>query len=514
MWDKEILNRLAEKRSTALAGGGEVRVRKQHASGKKTARERLSLLFDDSGYQELDQFVEPIHDGFHEKSGNMLGDGVVIAYGKIEGCYAVASSQDFTLNGGTLGKRHAAKICNAMDMALRLGVPYIAINDSGGARIEEGIDSLSGYGEIFSRNVAASGKIPQISVIMGPCAGGACYSPALCDFIFMVDNIGKMFLTGPEVVKSVTHETVDAETLGGSKVHMSKSGVAHFAYKDEEKCLCGVRQLLSYLPSNHQAPLPVKQGTPRDLCKALDEVISDNQRKCYDVRAVVFAFADKDSFLEVQPEFAQNAIVGFCRIDGECTGIVANQPNFKSGALDYDASDKIARFVRLCDCFRIPLLTLVDVPAFLPGVEQEYHGVIRHGAKMLYAYAEATVPKITVVLRKAYGGAYIAMCSKSLGADIVYAFPIAEIAVLGASGAISIIGRKQLDAAADPELERKKLEEEYSRTFLNPYEATARGLVNEVILPAELRGKIVEGFKLLHTKQPRGSSASHGNIPL
>ena len=381
-----------------------------------------------------------------------------------------------------------------MDMAMDMKAPFVSINDSGGARIEEGIDSLNGYAEIFHRNVKASGVIPQISVIMGPCAGGACYSPALTDFIFMVRQKSYMFITGPAVIKAVTYEDVTPEALGGADLHASKSGVAHFVYDDDKSCLEGVRKLLAYLPQSASGPSPTSEPKPVDFCRGLQEVVTDNQKKCYDVRTVIGSFADKDSFMEVQAGFARNVVVGVARLNGKTIGCVANQPNWMSGVLDIDASDKIARFVRFCNCFGIPLVTFVDVPGYMPGKVQESGGIIRHGAKILYAYSEATVPKVTVILRKAYGGAYIAMCSKGLGADIVYAWPTAEIAVMGAEGAVNIVAKKTIEASADPAAERQRQIKVYEKQYLNPYIAAAHGYVDEVIMPEEMRGRIVSAL--------------------
>ena len=401
-----------------------------------------------------------------------------------------------------------------MDMAMDMKAPFVSINDSGGARIEEGIDSLNGYAEIFHRNVKASGVIPQISVIMGPCAGGACYSPALTDFIFMVRQKSYMFITGPAVIKAVTYEDVTPEELGGGDMHASKSGVAHFVYEDDKACLEGVRQLLSYLPQSAGNPLPCGESKPMDLCRGLQEVVTDNQKKCYDVRAVIGSFTDKDSFMEVQTGFAKNAVVGFARLDGRTIGCVANQPNWMGGVLDIDASDKIARFVRFCDCFRIPLVTFVDVPGYMPGKAQEGGGIIRHGAKILYAYSEATVPKVTVILRKAYGGAYIAMCSKGLGADIVYAWPTAAIAVMGAEGAVNIVAKKTIEASVNPVSERQHQIEAYEKQYLNPYIAASRGYVDEVIKPDKMRGRIVCALEMLAGKKMESCKGKHGNVPL
>ena len=401
-----------------------------------------------------------------------------------------------------------------MDMALDMKAPIISVNDSGGARIEEGIDSLSGYADLFYRNTICSGVIPQISVILGPCAGGACYSPAITDYIFMTERNSQMYITGPAVVKSVTGEVITAAELGGAAVHAGVSGVAHFVYPDELGCLNGVRRLLGYLPQNNgEAPLTVP-GVPQDLCASLPEIVPADSKRSYDVRDVIAAFADRDSFFEVQPQFARNLVVGFVRIDGNTVGIVANQSAFMAGSLEINASDKGARFIRFCDCFNIPLLTLVDVPAFLPGSQQEHGGIIRHGAKMLFAYAEATVPKVSVIMRKAYGGAYIAMNSKGLGADLVFAWPTAEIAVMGASGAVAIIGRREIEAAEDPAAKRQELIDGYNEKFMNPYVAAAHGYVDEVILPEETRQRVVSAFRMLETKKKALPGKKHGNIPL
>ncbi len=512
MWNPSIIRELEEKRQKVL-NGNQDRIAKQQAAGKLTARERIDILFDKDTFHEIDGFMESRSTDFGMEKKRSLGDGVVTGYGKINGRIVFVSSQDFTVNGGSLGEYHAKRICRAMDMAMDMKVPFVAINDSGGARIEEGIDSLNGYAEIFYRNEKASGVIPQISVIMGPCAGGACYSPALTDFIFMVRQKSYMFITGPAVIKAVTYEDVTPEALGGADIHMTKSGVAHFAYDDDKTCLEGVRKLLSYLPQNANDPLPVGESNPVDLCRGLQEVVTDNQKKCYDVKAVIGAFVDKNSFMEVQAGFARNAVVGFARLDGKTIGCVANQPNWMSGVLDIDASDKIARFVCFCDCFRIPLVTFVDVPGYMPGKTQESGGIIRHGAKILYAYSEASVPKVTVILRKAYGGAYIAMCSKGLGADIVYAWPTAEIAVMGAEGAVNIVAKKTMEVSADPALERQRQIEAYEKQYLNPYIAASRGYVDEVIMPEEMRGKIVSALEMLESKM-RSDKGQHGNISL
>lgn len=512
-WD-EAIEELEQHRSKAKAGGGEDAIEKQHEKGKLTARERLEILFDEGTFVEVDDLVESRIDDFGLDKKRIPGDGVVTGYGKINGRTVFASSEDFTVIGGSLGEYHSRKIIHIQDMALRMRCPIVNINDSGGARIEEGIDSLSGYSGIFERNTIASGVIPQIAVILGPCSGGACYSPAICDFIFVVDEISKMFITGPQVVKTVIGEELSAEELGGAMAHAAKSGVAHFLYKNEQNCLGGVRELLSYLPDNNMAPLPTKDSRPVDNCKNLTTIVPDNKKKSYDVHDVINAMIDKDSFFEVQKNWAMNAVVGFGRMEGNTVGFVCNQAKCKGGSLDIDASDKIARFIRFCDCFNIPLVSLIDVPAFLPGSEQEHNGIIRHGAKILYAYSEATVPKVSLIMRKAYGGAYIAMNSKHMGADIVYAWPIAEIAVMGGEGAINIIGRKQIAAAEDQAAKRAELIDEYDNKFLNPYIAAKRGFVDEVIRPDETKVKIMAALDMLKTKEVERPYKKHGNIPL
>ena len=512
-WNEAIAD-LESRREQARLGGGQAAIDKQHEKGKLTARERLDLLFDEGTFVEVNDLVESRIDDFGLDKKRVPGDGVVTGYGKVNGRTVFACSEDFTVIGGSLGEYHSRKIVNIQDMALKMRCPIVTINDSGGARIEEGIDSLNGYAGIFERNTIASGVIPQITVILGPCSGGACYSPAICDYIFVVDEISKMFITGPQVVKTVIGEELSPEELGGAMTHASKSGVAHFFYKSEKNCLGGVRELLSYLPDSNQAPLPVRQGRSIDQCKNLVNIVPDNKKKGYDVHDVINAMIDRDSFFEVQKHWAKNAVVGFGRIEGNTIGFVCNQANFKGGSLDIDASDKMARFIRFCDCFNIPLVSLIDVPAFLPGSEQEHNGIIRHGAKLLYAFSEATVPKISLIMRKAYGGAYIAMNSKLMGADIVYAWPIAEIAVMGAEGAINIVGRRQIQEAEDPEAKRAELIEEYSNKILNPYIAAKRGFVDEVIRPDETRAKILVALDALKTKEVIRPYKKHGNIPL
>lgn len=505
---------LLSRREEAALGGGEARIEKQHNSGKLTAQERLEALFDDGTFTEVNDLIMSRCTDFGMDKKKRPGDGVVTGYGYIHGRLAFASSQDFTVGGGSLGEAHAMKICRVMDMAMEMKAPFISVNDSGGARIEEGIDSLAGYADIFYRNTIASGVIPQISVILGPCAGGACYSPAICDYIFMTENNSQMYITGPSVVKSVTGEEITASELGGASVHGSVSGVAHFVYPDDLSCLNGVRKLLGYLPQNNvETPMSIP-GAAVDRTRELTDIVPSDPKKGYDVRDVIGTIIDADSFMEVQADFAQNIVVGFARLDGRTIGIVANQSSYMAGSLEINASDKGARFIRFCDSFNIPLLTLVDVPAFLPGRRQEHGGIIRHGAKLLYAYSEATVPKVSVIMRKAYGGAYIAMNSKGIGADLVYAWPIAEIAVMGASGAVAIIGRRAISAAEDPDAKREELLNEYNEKFMNPYIAAERGYVDEVILPDETRGRVASAFKMLENKKQSRPVKKHGNIPL
>ena len=511
---KEKTEALDKRREVIAAAGGLDRIAKQHAAGKLTARERLDALFDDGTFVEINDMMMSRATDFGMDKKKRPGDGVVTGYGYIHGRIAFASSQDFTVGGGSLGETQAIRICKVMDKAMAMKAPFISINDSGGARIEEGIDGLSGYADIFFRNTRASGVIPQISVILGPCAGGACYSPAITDFIFMTEKNSQMYITGPAVVKSVTGEVVSSSDLGGASVHSTRSGVAHFVYPDDLSCLNGVRRLLGYLPQNSgEEPMNVP-GQRRDNCVALREIVPEDSKKPYDVRNVIGTFVDAGSFLEVHAGFARNLVVGFARLDGDTIGIVANQSQYMAGALEIDASNKGARFIRFCDCFNIPILTLVDVPAFLPGSQQEHGGIIRHGAKLLYAYSEATVPRVGLIMRKAYGGAYIAMNSKGIGADVVYAWPIAEIAVTGAAGAVSIIGRKEIERAEDPSAKKEELLDACNEKFMNPYIAAERGFVDEVILPEETRSKLVSAFRMLKTKKRPQSEKRHGNIPL
>lgn len=513
MWEDSI-EKLEQYRESARLGGGIERIKKQKQQGKMTARERIECLFDKGTFVEVDDFIESRIDDFNLDKKRKLGDGVITGYGKVNGRLVFASSEDFTVIGGSLGEYHSKKICRIQDMALEMRAPIVCINDSGGARIEEGISSLSGYSGIFLRHTKASGIIPQIAVILGPCSGGACYAPAICDFIFMVKGISKMFITGPQVTKTVIGEELSVEELGGVEVHSQKSGVAHFAYNAEENCLQGVRMLLGYLPSNNKMDPPFLKGTCVDKSNKLKNIVPASPKKSYDVHDVINSMIDKGTFFEVHKHFAMNAVVGFGRMDGEPIGFIANQPNYMGGSLDFNASDKIARFIRFCDCFNIPLVTLVDVPAFLPGKVQEHSGIIRHGAKILYAYSEATVPKISLIMRKAYGGAYIAMNSKEMGADIVFAWPIAEVAVMGAEGAVNIIFKKQINEASDPEAERQRLVKDYEDKFCNPYIAAKRGYVDEIIKPEETRFKIKKALDMLKTKYCEPSDRKHGNIPL
>ncbi|MGL5313247.1 MAG: methylmalonyl-CoA decarboxylase subunit alpha, partial [Peptostreptococcaceae bacterium] len=485
----EKLELLYEKRSKIEAGGGQKRIDKQHASGKLTARERLICLFDENTFVETNAFVKHRCANFGMEKQEIPGEGVVTGYGKVDGRLVCAFAQDFTVLGGSLGEMHAKKMSKVMDMALKVGAPVVGLNDSGGARIQEGVDALAGYGEIFYKNTIASGVVPQISAIMGPCAGGAVYSPALTDFIYMVDRTSQMFITGPQVIKTVTGEEVSAEELGGASTHNTTSGVAHFMAANDEDCINQIRKLLSYLPSNNAEKTPLLGGSddPNRLNDALNYIIPDGSNKPYDMKEIIYEIIDNGDFYEVQPFFAQNIITGFARINGESVGIIANQPKIMAGSLDINASDKSARFIRTCDAYNIPIVTLVDVPGFLPGTSQEYGGIIRHGAKMLYAYSEATVPKVTVITRKAYGGSYLAMCSKDLGADMVMAWPTAEVAVMGPSGAANIIFKNDIKNADDPKSMRDTKIKEYTDEFATPYKAAERGYLDDVIEPSHTR---------------------------
>lgn len=497
-------------------GGGQKAIDKQHSIGKLTARERINLLLDPGSFTEVDKFVAHRCVNFDMAGKEAPGEGVVTGYGTIEGRIVYVYAQDFTVLGGSLGEMHAKKICKVMDLAMKTGAPVIGLNDSGGARIQEAVDALSGYGEIFFRNTLASGVIPQISVIMGPCAGGSVYSPALTDFIFMVKNISQMFITGPQVIKAVTGENVSAEQLGGAMTHNQTSGVAHFASENEEECIAEIRKLLSFIPSNNLEEAPMfETGDPADrISEELNAIVPDNPNAAYDMKDVIRTVVDNSDFFEVQPFYAMNILTGFARVNGRSIGIIANQPKVMAGCLDVNASDKSSRFIRFCDAFNIPIVNFVDVPGFLPGVNQEYGGIIRHGAKMLYAYSEATVPKITIVTRKAYGGSYLAMCSRDLGADQVLAWPTAEIAVMGAQGAANIIFRKDIDGAADPQAMRHQKIQEYSDRFATPYVAAERGFVDQVIEPAETRVRLANALELLASKRESRPAKKHGNIPL
>ncbi len=514
--NSERIERLERMRLEAQQGGGPVRIERQHAWGKLTARERLDLLLDPGSFVELDAFVTHRATEFGLDRQHFFGDGVVTGHGTIDGRLVFVFSQDFTVFGGSLSEAYAEKICKIMDLAMKVGAPVIGLNDSGGARIQEGVASLGGYAEIFLRNVLASGVIPQISVIMGPCAGGAVYSPAMTDFTVMVEGTSYMFVTGPNVVKAVTHEEVDSEALGGASVHTGRSGVAHLAAKDEAEALEQVKTLLSHLPQNNLADVPVVMThDPVDrMDPELDGVVPDDPLRPYDMHDVLRRVVDDGDFFEIQPQWAGNIIIGFARIGGRSVGIVAQQPAVLAGALDIDASVKGARFVRTCDAFNVPLVTFVDVPGFLPGVAQEHGGIIKHGAKLLYAYCEATVPKVTVITRKAYGGAYDVMSSKHIRGDLNFAWPTAEIAVMGAEGAVNIIFKDAITAAEDPAAERKRLVSEYEAEFSNPYIAAARGYIDEVILPRETRPRLVRALEILADKRDTNPRKKHGNIPL
>ena len=507
---------LQTKIDQALQGGGETRIAKQHKDGKMTARERLDYLCDPGTFVEMDQLMTHRCIDFGMETQKIPGDGVVTGYGKINGRTVCCFAQDFTVFGGALGEAHAAKICKIMDLAVKTGQPIIGLNDSGGARIQEGVQSLGGYAEIFWRNAQASGVVPQISVIMGPCAGGAVYSPALTDFVIMVDKTAHMFITGPDVIKAVTHEDVDKETLGGSVSHASKSGVSHFRAKDDKAALDLVRHLMQFLPANNLDAAPIKPNADsaerEDV--ALDKLIPDSPNQPYDITEIIRTSVDDHHFMEVHADYAKNIVVGFARYGGMTVGVVANQPMVLAGCLDIDASLKAARFVRFCDAFNIPLVTFVDVPGFLPGTAQEFGGIIKHGAKLLYAYCEATVPKITVVTRKAYGGAYDVMSSKHIRGDMNFAYPFAELAVMGADGAVNIIHRKEIAAAKDPAVLRKKLTEDYRETFANPYKSAELGYIDAVIYPRETRKRIISALTLLRTKRDKGLPKKHDNLPL
>ncbi|MDX2031635.1 MAG: carboxyl transferase domain-containing protein [Blastocatellia bacterium] len=510
------LKLLQEKNDAAEAGGGEERIRRQHADGKMTARERIEFLLDEGTFEEFDKLKSHRCLDFGMEAQQFPGDGFVTGYGLIDGREVFVFAQDFTIFGGSLSETNAEKVCKIMDLAMKVGVPVIGLNDSGGARIQEGVASLGGYADIFLRNTLASGVIPQISAIMGPCAGGAVYSPAITDFTVMVKNSSYMFITGPDVIKTVTHEEVTKEELGGAMTHNATSGVAHFATENEEECLRVVRELLSFMPSNNM------EEPPRIVCddpvtradESLNTIVPPESNKPYDIRQVITKVVDNGYFFEIQEHYARNIVIGFARLNGQSVGIVANQPMFLAGVLDIDASVKGARFVRFCDCFNIPIITFEDVPGFLPGVSQEYGGIIRHGAKLLYAYAEATVPKITVVTRKAYGGAYCVMGSKHIRTDVNFAYPTAEIAVMGAEGAVGILYRRDITGADDPEAARREKIAEYQEKFASPYVAAERGFIDEVIEPKQTRRKLIRALKMLENKRDENPPRKHGNIPL
>ncbi len=510
------LQDLIQRQEKIRAGGGEARVQKQHDQGKLTARERLELLFDPGTMVELGAFVKHRCVSFGMEKKEAPGEGVVTGYGQVAGRLVYAFAQDFTVIGGSLGEMQALKISTVLSNALKLGVPVVGINDSGGARIQEGVASLKGYGDIFYLNTRASGVIPQISAIMGPCAGGAVYSPALTDFIFMADQTSKMFITGPQVIKSVTGEEVSAEALGGAMTHNNISGVASFIADDDRSCIDAIRRLLSFLPSNNleTAPPGPENDSPNRVDPELKEIIPDNPAKPYDIRRIIGRIIDNGDYLEYMPYYAMNITTGFARMGGRSIGVVANQPRVLAGCLDINASDKAARFVRFCDAFNIPLLTLVDVPGFLPGTQQEYGGIIRHGAKLLYAYSEATVPLVALIVRKAYGGAYIAMSSKHLGGDLVLAWPTAEIAVMGPSGAANIIFRQEINSAEDPEKARQEKIAQYTTEFATPYKAAELGYIDDVIDPAATRPRLINALDMLATKREKSPAKKHGNIPL
>jgi len=513
---EEKLNELEKMRAEAKLGGGQKRIDSQHAKGKLTARERIELLVDPNSFEEFDMFVTHRSSDFGLDKQKILGDGVITGCGKIGGRLVYLFSQDFTVFGGSLSEAHAEKICKIMDMAMKVGAPVVGLNDSGGARIQEGVVSLGGYADIFLRNTLASGVVPQISAVLGPCAGGAVYSPAITDFVLMSSGTSYMFVTGPNVVKTVTHEEVTSEELGGAKVHASKSGVAHFMCANEADTIAKLKQLLSYMPQNNCEDPPWQDtNDPLDReDEALNHVIPESPNQPYDIKDVINGVVDNGSFFEVHEHFAQNIVVGFARLGGRSIGIIANQPAVLAGVLDIDSSTKGARFIRFCDAFNIPILTFEDVPGFMPGVDQEHGGIIRNGAKLLFAYCEATVPKVTVITRKAYGGAYDVMNSKHVRGDMNYAWPTAEIAVMGPKGAVEIIFRKEVADAKDPESELEKHTEEYREKFANPYSAAARGYVDDVIEPKTTRPRLIRAFEMLETKKDYNPPKKHGNIPL
>ncbi|WP_121613955.1 acyl-CoA carboxylase subunit beta [Mesobacillus foraminis] len=511
----EKINELYDRRRKIELGGGDERIDRQHEKGKLTARERIDLLVDDGTFVELNPFIEHRSTDFGLENQKGPGDGVVTGYGKVNGRPVYLFSQDFTVFGGALGEMHAYKIAAVMDVAAKNGAPFIGLNDSGGARIQEGVVSLDGYGQIFYRNSIYSGVIPQISVIMGPCAGGAVYSPAITDFVFMVEKTSQMFITGPKVIETVTGEKISAEDLGGARIHNTVSGNAHFHADTETEILEMVRSLLSYLPQNYEEKPPgMEKDQEEDYRPDLADAVPFDAVRPYDVRSVIAQVVDEGSFLEIQKDFAKNIVIGLARIKGEVAGLVCNQPKFLAGGLDIDSSDKAARFIRFCDSFNIPIITFEDVTGFFPGIKQEHGGIIRHGAKILYAYSEATVPKLTIILRKAYGGAYVALNSKSIGADLVFAWPNAEIAVMGPQGAANIIFNKEIQSSDNPEAVRQQKIEEYREKFANPYIAASRGMVDDVIDPRETRIKIIQALEMLRNKKEIRPRRKHGNMPL
>jgi propionyl-CoA carboxylase beta chain len=513
---KENLEELKQRNDEALQGGGLDRIKRQHEAGKLTARERIELLLDPGSFIEMDRLKTHRCTDFDMDKRKIPGDGVITGYGTVDGRQIFVFAQDFTVFGGSLSGAYAEKVCKVMDLAMKTGCPVVGVNDGGGARIQEGVVSLAGYGDIFLRNVLASGVIPQISAIMGPCAGGACYSPAMTDFIFMVENTSYMFITGPDVIRTVTHEEVSMEELGGAGSCNSRSGVAHFASPSERECIHTIRELLSFLPGNNMEDPPFRPNSddPNRRDEHLNSLIPDNPNRPYDIKELIKAIVDENYFLEVHQDFARNIVVGFARLGGRSVGIVANQPAFLAGVLDIDASIKGGRFVRFCDCFNIPIITFVDVPGFLPGTAQEYGGIIRHGAKLLFAYCEATVPKVCVITRKAYGGAYVVMSSKVLRGDVNLAYPTAEIAVMGPDGAVNIIFRDAIQKAKDPQAERTRLVEEYRRTFANPFKAAELGYIDEIIMPADTRSRLIRALDMLQNKREKNPPKKHGNIPL
>jgi propionyl-CoA carboxylase beta chain len=510
------LKQLEELNTQALQGGGAERIERQHAAGKLTARERIDLLLDPGSFVEVDKFVVHRCTDFGMQGQKVLGDGVVTGYGKIDGRQVFVFAQDFTVFGGSLSGAFAEKLCKIMDLAAKVGAPVIGLNDGAGARIQEGVVSLGGYGDVFLRNVRFSGVIPQISVILGPCAGGAVYSPAMTDFIIMVKQTSNMFITGPDVIKTVTHEEVTPEELGGASAHASKSGVAHFAANSEEEALQIIRNLLSFMPQNNLEDPPVvpTDDDPHRADERLRTLVPDNPNRPYDMKELIGIVVDDGNFFEVHAAWARNIVCGFARFGGRAVGIVANQPAFLAGCLDIDASLKAARFVRFCDAFNLPLVTFVDVPGFLPGTAQEWNGIITHGSKLLYAFSEATVPKVTIITRKAYGGAYVVMSSKHIDADVNLAFPTAEIAVMGPDGAVNIVFRKELQSARDPESRRRELETDYREKFASPYKAAELGYIDEVIKPEQTRSRIIGALEMLATKRQSNPPKKHGNIPL